>query len=289
MPIRIMILGDIVGAPGRLAVAQQLPHLRERWAPALVLANAENVAGGSGLTPELYTKLCAAGVDGMTLGDHVYKKKQIVSVLEREANLIRPANLPAGAKGKTWMRLRAGEGAGAPQVYVFTLLGRLFMPLTCDEPFAAADRMLAQLPERDPIVLVEAHAEATSEKEALGWYLNGRVACVFGTHTHVPTADARLLPHQSPGLPARAVNAHGSTAYITDLGMCGPHDAILGRRVDRVLTHMTTAMPAPFDVAEGNPRVNGIIVDIDAQTHRATHIERIDIAADVNKPPFTAS
>lgn len=289
MSIRVIILGDIVGAPGRLAVAQQLPHIRERWAPALVLANAENAAAGSGLTPELYRKLCDAGVDGFTLGDHVYKKKQIVSVLEQESNIIRPANLPTGAKGRTWMRLRAGEDANAPQVYVFTLLGRLFMPLTCDEPFAAADRLLAQLPERDPIVLVEAHAEASSEKEALGWYLNGRVACVFGSHTHVPTADARLLPTQGPGLPPRAKGATGQTAYITDLGMCGPQDAVLGRRVDRVLTHMTTAMPAPFDVAEGNPRVQGVVVDIDAVTKRAVHIERIELAADAGKPPFTAT
>ncbi len=184
----------------------------------------------------------------------------------------------------------AGGNENAPYVYIFTVLGRLFMPLPCDEPFAAVDRVLSQLPERNPIVLVEAHAEATSEKEALGWHLNGRVACVFGSHTHVPTADARLLPTQSPGLPQRTgTPTHGSTAYITDIGMCGPHDAIIGRRVDRVLTHMTTAMPAPFDVAEGNPRVQGIVVDIDSNSHRAVHIERLEMAADANKPPFTAT
>ena len=288
MAFRVVILGDIVGAPGRLAVTQCLPAIRERWTPDRVIANAENVAGGSGLTPQLYDKLSAAGIDGFTLGDHVYKKKQIVSVLERETNIIRPANLPATAKGRAWMRLPLGDGDEAPRLYVITVLGRLYMTLPCDEPFGAVDRTLAQLPERDPIVIVEAHGEATSEKEGLGWHLNGRVACVFGSHTHVPTADARLLPGDGPGLPKRDGPARGSTAYITDVGMCGPQDAIIGRRADRVLTHLTSAMPAPFDVAEGNPRVQGLVVDIDAHTRRATAVERLELAADVQRPPFTA-
>jgi len=289
MPLRVIILGDVVGAPGRLAVAQCVPRIREQWSPNVIIANAENVANGSGLTPQLYEKLCNAGVDGFTLGDHVYKKKQSISVLERESNIVRPANLPASAKGRTWMRIAAGEEADAPRVYVFTVLGRLFMPLPCDEPFGAVERMMAQLPDPDPIVIVEVHAEATSEKEAMGWHLNGRVACVFGSHTHVPTADARLLPIESPGLPALPrTGKHGGTAYITDVGMCGPQDAIIGRRVDRVLTHMTTSMPAPFDVAEGNPRVQGLVVDIDANSRRAVNVERLEMAADVTKPPFVA-
>lgn len=288
MEVRIVFLGDIVGAPGRLAVKQQLPAIRERWSPDLVIANAENVAAGTGLTPELYQKLSEAGIDGFTLGDHIYKKKQIVSVLEREANILRPANLPSTAKGRPWMRLRCGETAEAPTIYVLTLLGRLFMPLPCDEPFAAADRVLEQLPERNPIVIVEAHMEATSEKEAMGWHLNGRVAAVLGSHTHVPTADARLLPTHGPGLPEPPAGARGQTAYITDMGMCGPHDAVLGRRADRVLTHMTSAMPAPFDVAEGNPRVQGVVLDVDTERRSATAIEPIDLPADRHKPPFTA-
>ncbi len=268
------MLGDIVGLSGRQAVAQQIPHLRERYHPDLILANAENAANGSGLTPELYKKLCDAGITGLTLGDHVYKKAQIFPTLKKEENLIRPANLPAKAVGRTWMRLPAGQGENARAVYVFTLLGRIFMNLPVNDPFAAADRVLAELPEADPIVLVEAHAEATSEKQSLGWYLNGRVTAVIGTHTHVPTADARLLDK--------------GTAYITDIGMCGPQESILGRKIDPVLVHMTTAMPAPFDVAEGDPRVCGVLVEVSDHSPRAVAIERVEVKADPSAPPFVA-
>ena len=240
MSIRVLILGDIVGTPGRQAVAQCLPALREQYNADLVIANAENAANGSGLTPDLYAKLCNAGVDAMTLGDHVYKKKQIVSTLEAKDNIIRPANLPPAAAGKPWMKLtvaRAGEMSA--NIYIFTVLGRIFTNLPCNDPFAAVDSVIAQLPEAKPNVIVEVHAEATSEKKALGWYLNGRVAAVFGTHTHVPTADERILPINVPG--SNGTPGRGGTAYITDIGMCGPQDSILGRRVDRVLTHMTTS------------------------------------------------
>ena len=281
MAIGIVMLGDVVGAPGRFALAQQLPAIRERFAVDLVIANAENAAAGSGLTPELYRKLCEAGVDGLTLGDHAYRKKQIVPTLEQQPNIIVPANLPAAAAGKRWMRLTAADGTRA--VYVVTLLGRLFMGLPVNHPFAVIDQVLASLPQRDPIVIVEVHAEATSEKQALGWYLNGRVAAVIGTHTHVPTADARILPADLPA------GAAGGTAYITDLGMSGPYDSVLGRRVDRVITHMSTAMPAPFDVAEANPRVCGIYLEIDEATGRALRCQPIDMPADARKPPFVVA
>jgi 2',3'-cyclic-nucleotide 2'-phosphodiesterase len=269
MMLRVVMLGDIVGQVGLAAAIGQIPVLRQRHRPHLLLANAENAANGSGLTPEQYRKLREAGIDGVTLGDHVYKKAQIVRCLETESTLIRPANLPAGAVGRTWMRLQptAQEGDPAdgplPEVFVTTVLGRVFASLPADDPFAAADRVLSQLPVIKPIVLVEIHAEATSEKQAMGWYLDGRVAAVLGTHTHVATADARVLPK--------------GTAYITDLGMTGPHESVLGRRIDRVLKHMTTAMHAPFDVADGDLRVCGVMVRIDTDTRRAVAIERIEI------------
>jgi metallophosphoesterase (TIGR00282 family) len=283
--LRIVMLGDIVGRPGRQAVAQQMATIRQRYQPDLVIANAENAANGSGLTPELYRKLCQAGVDGMTLGDHIYKKQQIVTVLEQESNITRPANLPAGAKGKRWMKLQSPRGS----IYVVTLLGRIFMNLPAADPFVTIDEILATLPEKDAIVLVEIHAEATSEKQAMGWYLNGRVAAVVGTHTHVATADTRILaPQAGPSAQQKAGGMLTGTAYMTDLGMCGPQESVLGRQIAPVLTHMTTSMPAPFDVAEGDPRVCGIFVEIDLKTRLACAVERIELAADPTKPPFTA-
>ena len=280
MSIRLVMLGDIVGRPGRQAVAQLLPTIRDRWQPDLVIANAENAANGSGLSTSLYKKICASGVDGITLGDHVYKRLDIVNTLETQANIIRPANLPAAAKGKRWMRLDVPRVDRA--VYVMTVLGRLFMSnMPADDPFATVDEIMDELPEPDPIVIVEVHAEATSEKQALGWYLNGRVTLVAGTHTHVATADARILS-TTDGLPG----AEG-TAYITDLGMCGPHRSVLGRRIEPVLTKMTTAMPAPFDVAEADPRVCGVFVEIDEASGRAVAVERIELNADTTAPPFS--
>ena len=293
--LRIVILGDIVGKPGVRAVVQQMPVIRQRYRPDLVVANAENAANGTGLTPSLYQRLCEAGVDGMTLGDHVYKKIQITKTLNAQGNIIRPANLPPVAAGKVWMRLQPRTLDGEttrkpiPPVYVLTVLGRLFVNMPANDPFAIAAQVIEGLPEPAPIVLLEVHAEATSEKKAMGWHFNGRVACVFGTHTHVPTADARILPTHLPEGTADSVDqsaTRGGTAYISDLGMCGPHDSVLGRRVDRVLHHMTTSMPIPFDVAEGDPRVQGVVVEIDPQTHRAVRIESIDLAADVTQPPF---
>ncbi len=297
MSIRILILGDIVGAPGRLAIQQKLPELKTRYQPDLVIANAENAADGSGLTPNLYHKLTAAGIDGVTLGDHVYKKKQIVNILESQSNIIRPANLSPKAAGKCWMRLTPEKikQKHAPDdqpavngVYIITVLGRLFMNnLPANDPYQTVEQFLEQLPRhKTPIVLVEFHGEATSEKQAMGWLMNGRVAAVFGTHTHVPTADGRILAPTDNHHTANHPTAQG-TAYISDLGMCGAHDSIIGRRVDRVLFHMTTGMPSAFDVADRNPMLNGIIIDIDENTGLATRIEQIILPADDSQPPFT--
>lgn len=296
--MRIAYLGDIVGTPGRQALTQQVATLRQQHGADLVIANAENIANGSGITPEQYKKLCAAGVDGMTLGDHAFRKQQIKNTLNDAPNLIRPINLPGRAWGKGYMRLASpaqGGASGGPEVVVVMVMCRLFMnSVQADDPFAAIDRFLESLEKQGgerPIVIVEIHGEATSEKVAVGWHANGRVAAVLGSHTHVPTADHRILPTPGsdlslPGTPRPA--SGGGTAYVTDLGMTGPQDSVLGRRVDRVVHHMSTGLPAAFDVAEGNPVVQGVLIDIDPATRLATAIERVALPADINQPPFAA-
>lgn len=276
MAVRIVMLGDIVGRPGRQAVAQQIPVIRQRWKPDLILANAENVTNGSGITPEHYQKLRDAGCDALTLGDHAFRKFQAIPMLDEKSDIIRPANFPKGARGKGSMRIPfpAGSAAAGRELHVITVLGRIFINPPVDDPFAAVEAMLTGVTDPHPLILVEIHAEATSEKQAIGWQFNGRVSAVLGTHTHVQTADERIL--------------NMGTAYMTDLGMCGPQESVLGRDIDRVLTHMTTGMPSPFDVAEGDPRVCGAAIDIDEKTGRATAIERFELKANPAAPPFTA-
>lgn len=283
MTLKIAILGDIVGAAGRRAATAAVPVLREKYGAHLVVFNAENAANGSGLTPELYRKLCDAGVDGMTLGDHAFRKQQIYPTLESETNIIRPANLPAKARGQGTMTLTATDEAGKDwPVHFITIIGQLFMnTMRGSDPYACANRLIAAYKKKNPnaIVIVEIHAEATSEKVAMGWYLNGQAACVFGTHTHIPTADARLLPlpQEDESLPGSPWLGIARTAYITDLGMTGSYDSVLGRRADRVVKHMTTSLPAAFDVAEGNARARGVIVEIDTKSGLSTSIELVDL------------
>ncbi len=278
--MKIAYLGDIVGAAGVRAACWAAGQVRASCGVDVVIANAENAAAGSGLTPEIYGKLKAAGIDGLTLGDHALKKRQIKATLETSSDLIRSANWPAGCWGRGAMVIRGSEGR--PDVHVLMLMGRLFMTgPQADDPFACLDRYLARVPER-ACVLVEVHAEATSEKVALGWYASatGKVAAVVGSHTHVPTADARILtkPGSDDSIPGALHPFPGGTAYVTDLGMTGPDDSVLGRRVDRVLTYMTTATPAAFDVAEGNPAAHGVLIDIDVRTGLASGIQRFDAA-----------
>ena len=273
MSIRIIMLGDIVGRPGRQAVAQLVPKLREKYEPDLILANAENASNGSGLSPEHYHKLCKAGLDGMTLGDHVFRRQQIAGVLNDQRNIIRPLNLPTGAAGRGWMKLSLAEvGRNKPDVYVITALGRVFMNVPVGDPFAAVEYVLKQLPGERPVVILEVHAEVTSEKMAMAWQFDGRVSAMLGTHTHVQTNDARILPQ--------------GTALMCDLGMCGGHDSILGRQVQPVMLYMTTAMHAPFEVAEGNPRINGAFIEINEESGRAQTIEPISLPADPRAAPF---
>jgi metallophosphoesterase (TIGR00282 family) len=260
MPLRILALGDLVGRPGRTVVYQKLPEIIRTKQVDLVVANGENLAGGSGITPNLFSKIRSYGVDVVTLGDHVFKRQDIANTLANSDRLIRPANLSAQAPGKGWTIATSRNGV---QVAVMNLLGRIYMNLPCDDPFAAADRIIRELPASVKVIVLDMHAEATSEKVGMCHHLDGRASFVFGTHTHVPTADARILP--------------GGTAAITDVGMCGPYDSILGRRKERVLKYMTTNMPHSFDVATHDVRMCGAIAEIDENTGKAKSIERLEI------------
>jgi metallophosphoesterase (TIGR00282 family) len=260
MPLKILCLGDIVGRPGRQVICQKLPQfVRERQVD-LVIANAENIAGGSGITQNLFNKIRSYGIDVVTLGDHIYKKSDIVPTLQNSERVVRPANLSAQAAGRTYTCVTTNSGVS---VCVFSLLGRIYMNLPSDDPFAAADKILAQIPPNVRCCVCDFHAEASSEKVAMGHWLDGRASVIFGTHTHVPTADAKILP--------------GGSAFITDVGMCGPYDSVLGRRKERVLKFMTTNMPAPFDVATGDVRMCGLLSEIDPATGRALATERIEV------------
>jgi hypothetical protein len=257
--MRILLIGDIVGKPGRQIVIRALPALIERERLDLVIANAENAAGGSGITPQIYGELTAAGVDCITLGDHIYKKAEIVDTLLRESNILKPANFPAEAPGHEFAVVTARDGT---RVAIFSLLGRVFMrPVDC--PWKAADRVLAALPPDVKVIVLDFHAEATSDKQLMARYLDGKVSAVLGTHTHVPTADEEILP--------------GGTAMQCDVGMTGPHDSILGRRIDRVMETTLTFNPTHFEVATGDVRLNGSIVEIDEATGHALSIRRCQV------------
>lgn len=257
--MRILFIGDIVGKPGRKIVAQALPGLRQRERLELVIANAENSADGSGITPKIYRELIAAGVDCITLGDHIYRRVEIASVLESETNIVKPANYPDEAPGRTWAVVQAANGVS---VAVISVMGRVYMrPVDC--PFKALDRVLAEIPSDVKVRFVDIHAEATSDKQAIGRYLDGRVSAALGTHTHVPTADEQIFP--------------GGTAFQCDVGMTGPYESILGRKIDRVTDATITFRPTPFQVATNDRRIGGAIVDIDPNIGTATAIKRVMI------------
>ncbi len=270
MGVRLLCLGDVVGTPGRNALTLALPVITSEKQIDCSIVNVENASAGSGLTPDLYEKFIKAGVHLMTLGDHVYRRKQIIPVLEQSERICRPANLSSVAPGRDYATF---ELDGGVKVAVFTIMGQMFMKPSVDCPFAAADRVIASIPKDVKIVVAEIHAETTAEKVALGWHLDGRVSVVFGTHTHVPTADEAVLP--------------GGTAYITDLGMTGPYDSVLGRNKVAVVSAMSTRVPQPFDIASGDRRACGIVVDVDAGTGRATAVERIRADVDHERRSVT--
>jgi len=255
--MRILFLGDIVGKPGVAFVKRALPVVVARQQIDVVIANAENAADGSGLTVKDYRQLRQGGIDLVTLGDHVYRRKDIIPTLEQDEHICRPANFPAGAPGRDYALATARDGTA---VAAFSLLGRTYMrPADC--PYRAADRILAELTGRVRCVVVDMHAEATADKYLMAHHLQGRVTAVLGTHTHVPTADEQILA--------------GGTAFISDVGMTGPYDSILGRRIDRVLSTAFTFVPSAFDVATGDPRLGGAVVEADPASGQATEIRRL--------------
>ena len=253
--MKVLFVGDVVGRPGRDAVAALLPGLRKELGVDLAVVNGENAAGGAGLTATLALELRDAGADVVTNGNHVWDQRQFAGEIDGLDFAIRPVNLPPGNPGRGWM---ISKGA-----LVVNAIGRVFMG-TYDDPFRALDAVLEELGDRAPKVrILDWHAEATSEKVAMGWHLDGRFSAVVGSHTHVPTADARVLP--------------GGTALVADTGMVGPRDAILGVRTDIILDRFRTGMPKRFEVPEGGPVVfNSVLIDVDDATGRARSIERVD-------------
>jgi metallophosphoesterase (TIGR00282 family) len=256
--MRVLFVGDVVGAPGRRIVRERLKGLKSEVGADLTIVNGENAAGGAGLTQATAEELFVAGSDVLTTGNHVWDKREALGLLGREPRILRPANYPEGSPGSGVVVVTA---AGA-KVAVVNLMGRVFMPLV-DDPFRAADRILDELRGSASVVLVDFHAEATSEKMAFAWYLDGRVAAVLGTHTHVATADARVLP--------------GGTAFMADVGMTGPFDSVIGVKKEQAIERFRTSRSIPYETAEGDVRLAAVRVDVDPTTGRATAIERIEL------------
>jgi metallophosphoesterase (TIGR00282 family) len=262
MPVKLLFLGDIVGKPGRQAVARELHRLVDRHLVDLVIANGENAAGGFGITEETAADLYKCGIHVLTSGNHIWDKKDAYDFINREEKLLRPANYPDGTPGKGSAVFAT---AGGTKVAVLNLEGRVFMN-NLDCPFRVADREIARLQAETPIILVDFHAEATSEKASLGWYLDGRVSALIGTHTHIQTADERILPD--------------GTAYLTDAGMTGGFDSVIGVKKEEAIARFLSQLPVKFDVAKSNLRLNGIVISVDELSGKAIAVERINISCE---------
>jgi metallophosphoesterase (TIGR00282 family) len=258
--MKVLFIGDIVGRPGRRVLARMLPGLRRELSVDFTIANGENSAGGFGITRETFEEIVAAGVDVVTGGNHTWQAREISTLLDGDLRLLRPANYPAGAPGRGAGVFRPSGARGGAAVGVVNLEGRIFMePL--DSPFRIGWELVERLRQETPVLVIDIHAEATSEKTALGWYLAGRVSAVVGTHTHVQTADERILP--------------GGTAFITDVGMTGPRDSIIGMGREEVLQRFLTQLPARFNVAVGPAQLNAVLLDVDERTGHARAIQRV--------------
>jgi len=255
--MKILFIGDIVGSPGREAIKKLLPGLIKEYRLDFVIANAENAAGGSGITPKIAEELFGYGIDVLTSGDHIWKKRDIFEIINQDERILRPLNFPSGAPGRGF---NVYKTKGGDKIGVMNVNGRVFMDaLEC--PFRAALSAQEELSKETNIIIVDIHAEATSEKIALGWYLDGKVSAVLGTHTHIQTADERILPKGS--------------AYLTDAGMTGPYDSVIGRKIEDVLERFLTSIPTRFEVAQENIQLHGAVLDIDEETGKARSIERI--------------
>jgi len=257
--MKVLLVGDIVGKPGRNAFVKVAGRLKDEGRVDFIIANGENAASGRGPTPEIANALLSAGADVITLGDHTWDSKEMVAGIDMESRIIRPANFAKSAPGKGYVRVDTPEGP----ITVLQLIGRVFMQPSYDCPFQLADRMLKGELGGDKVIFVDMHGEASSERMAIGRFLDGRVSAVFGTHTHCQTSDETVFPK--------------GTAYITDLGMTGPRDSVLGREVEPVIQKFLTGVPQKFDVAKGDPTLEGAIVDVDMKTGKARSIERLRI------------
>jgi metallophosphoesterase (TIGR00282 family) len=257
--MRILVLGDVVGRPGRGAIRELVPSLITNESVDLAMANAENATGGMGVDVKSAEELFSAGLHVLTSGNHIWKKKEIFPYMEENPRLLRPANYPPGTPGRGWFEW---EGPHGLRVLVVNLEGRVFMR-NLEDPFRFVDAILQEHRHYSPVVLVDMHAEATSEKMAMGWFLDGRVSLVYGTHTHVQTADERILP--------------GGTAYITDLGMCGPLDSVIGIEKEIVIEGFLSQRPRRFEVARDNVVLQGVLLDVDEESGKAKNIRRIRV------------
>ncbi|MBR90669.1 MAG: TIGR00282 family metallophosphoesterase [Verrucomicrobiales bacterium] len=257
--MRVLFIGDIVGAPGRKAVRELVPSLRAQREIDVVIANGENAAGGNGITPDKAAEIYAAGVDVITMGDHLWDQREVVDLLHEEPRFVRPVNFPPGTPGQGSMVL---EREGLPSLGVLNVQGRTFMR-EMDNPFLAARDAVKALQGKTPIIFVDFHAEATSEKISMARLLDGRVSAVVGTHTHVQTADEQILP--------------GGTAFLCDAGFTGPHDSVLGREVEPVVERFLTCQPQRFNVASGRVLLQGVIVEVDGASGRARDISRVSV------------
>jgi metallophosphoesterase (TIGR00282 family) len=255
--LKVLFIGDIMGKPGRRILGEHLSTLKKEYSPDLVIANGENLAGGLGATAQLVKEITEYGVQVVTMGNHIWRRAEFIKEIDSVHNVVRPANYPPSSPGKPKLVFDVGGGR---RVGVFNLVGRTFMEAN-DCPFRAGFEIARELKKQTPIVLLDFHAEATSEKMAMGWYLDGRVSAVLGTHTHVQTADERILPQ--------------GTACITDVGMTGGHDGVIGMKAEQVLTRFVTGIPSRYEVAEGNLFLHAVFLDIDDKTGHTTSIERV--------------
>ena len=254
---KLLMIGDIVGRPGRNIIRQTLPSIKRKYEADYVIANGENAAGGNGITEKIAQELFISGIDFLTMGNHVWDNKDVFNFIDKENRMVRPANYPGDAPGKGYQIIQTDKGV---EVGILNISGRTFMN-ALDCPFKAAEDIVKEIRKKTKIIIVDFHAEATSEKIAMGYFLDGKASVVVGTHTHVQTADEKILSN--------------GTAYITDLGMTGPSDSILGVEKERVIRKFLTQLPVKFEVAKGPAEINGIVVEIDATTGKAVQIKRI--------------